>query len=145
MKDQLEITKTKHKLVTTRDYQPSAGNLKSNKPNRRELVGYLPLEKRLAALKMAGLNTAYDKDKRYFDLVKGEEDIEFMPPLPRHIPADLSEVSDVYHYYQDRRRELEQRVQETLKKKRTPNGAEGAGDTPTNEPPPGRSAVEGGS
>jgi len=107
----------RHTLVTTKDYQPKAGNPKSNKPNRRELVGYLPLEKRLAALKMAGLNTAFDKDKKYFDLIKGEEDIEFMPPLPRHVPADLAEVSDVYHYYQEKRKQLEDRVRQALQNK----------------------------
>lgn len=135
----------KQKLVTTRDYQPRAGNPKSNKPSKRELIGYMPLEKRLAELKAAGLRTAYDRDLKYFDLVKGETEIEFMPPLPRHIPADLSDVSDLYHVYHERRQELEKKLQEAKQKARTPSSAVGAsGDTPTKEPPTGRSAVEGG-
>jgi len=71
----------------------------------------MPLEKRIAELKAAGLRTAYDRDKKYFDDVVGNQNIEFIPPLPRHIPADLSDVSDLYHHYQERKMELEQRIQ----------------------------------
>jgi len=96
--------------ITTQDYEVRKGNPKSDLPNKRELIGYMPLEKRIAELKAAGLRTAYDRDAKFYDYIKGEEGGDFVPPLPRHIPADLSEVADLYHYYQDRKRELEERL-----------------------------------
>ena len=43
---------------------PVQGN-KYREPTCRELVGYMPLEKRVSAILAAGLNTAAAEDMRY--------------------------------------------------------------------------------
>jgi len=110
------------KNVTTQEYERRKGNPKSDLPNKRELIGYMPLEKRIAELKAAGLRTAYHRDRKFYDYLRGEEDGEFIPPLPRHMPADLAEVADLYHEYQARRREIEARLNVTLEERRRAGG-----------------------
>lgn len=93
-----------------------AGNPASKLPNKRELVGYVPMERRVTALMAAGLRTAAVRDQEFFDTINDDESIPPIPPLPRHIPADLADVSDLAREYMARRREIEARVVEARQK-----------------------------
>ena len=112
-----------------------SGNPASKLPNKRELVGYVPMERRVTALMAAGLRTAAVRDEEFFDSINDDETIPPMPPLPRHMPADLAEVSDLAREYMARRREIEARVVEARQK---------AAEKPQ-EGPQGPSNAEGGS
>ena len=83
------------KNITLGNYKARKGNVKSKLPTRRELTGYVPMERRIADLKAAGIRTAAVRDQRYYDEIA--EGIDFtdveIPPMPRHIPADLAAVS----------------------------------------------------
>lgn len=85
------------------------GNPKSKLPTKRELVGYVPMERRITALMAAGLRTAAFRDSEYYDTIKGEDDLP-VSPLPRHMPADLAEVSDLAREYSARKREIEAKM-----------------------------------
>lgn len=103
------------------------GNPKSKLPTKRELVGYVPMEKRVTALMAAGIRTASERDEQFFDTINSEG-IPPMPPLPRHMPADLAEVSDLAREYQERRRIIEARLEEARQKLQ-----EGSGVTPKDD------------
>lgn len=92
------------------------GNPKSKQRSKRELVGYLPMEKRITAIMAAGLRTAAQKDVDYYDSIKQDDDLP-IPPIPRHFPADLAEMSEHARHYADRRRQIEERVKETRQKR----------------------------
>ena len=64
------------------------GNPASKLANKRELVGYVPMEKRVTSLMAAGLRTAAVRDQEYFDTINDDGNIPPIPPLPRHMPAD---------------------------------------------------------
>lgn len=97
-------------LRRLQDTVPGKGNPPSKLPNKRELVGYIPMHRRVAALIAAGLNTAASKDMQYYDML-GEDVGELSaPPLPRHLPSDLSDVSDLARIYKERRAEIEAKV-----------------------------------
>lgn len=87
---------------------PVQGN-KYKEPTCRELIGYMPLEKRVAAILAAGLNTAASKDMRYYDDDVG---LESVPPFPRHMAADLAEVYEQAAIYRERRMAIEQSIRE---------------------------------
>ena len=111
------------------------GNPASKLANKRELVGYVPMEKRVTSLMAAGLRTAAVRDQEYFDTINDDGNIPPIPPLPRHMPADLADVSDLAREYMARRREIEARVVEARQK---------AAEKPQ-EGPQGPSNAEGGS
>jgi len=92
------------------------GNPKSEQRSKRELVGYMPMEKRITALMAAGLRTAAQKDVDYYDSIKQDDDLP-IPPIPRHFPADLAEMSEHARHYAERRREIEDRVKEARQKR----------------------------
>jgi len=121
--------------ITTAEYTPRKGNAPSKKPNRRELTGYVPMERRIADLKAAGIRTAAVRDQRYYDEMKEGFDIDSVdiPPMPRHIPADLAEVSDLARFYKERQRIIEQKVRE-LNEKRRELAPDVTGVSPPREP-----------
>lgn len=92
------------------------GNAPSKLKNKRELVGYVPMAKRIADLKAAGIRTAAVRDERYFDDLVGDKayDKFDIPPLPRHIPADLSEVADLAREYKARQAAIEEKVRQYM-------------------------------
>lgn len=130
------------KNITVGNYKAHKGNPKSKLPTRRELTGYVPMERRIADLKAAGIRTAAVRDQRYYDEIADGVDIEdlVIPPMPRHIPADLAEVSDLARYYNERQKIIEQKVRE-INEKRREVAREVAGASPPPEPP-GKGAVE---
>ena len=71
------------------------------------------MERRIADLKAAGIRTAAVRDQRYFDEIAQDAELQNMeiPPMPRHIPADLAEVSDLARYYNERQKMIEQRFE----------------------------------
>jgi hypothetical protein len=79
-----------------------------DKSDKTERLGYVPFEKRLAAIMNAGLQLKSSRDE-YFDSFS-DEDIKAPPPLPRHLDADLAEVSDLARKYDVRRREIEAKI-----------------------------------
>ena len=128
--------------VTLASYGNYNGNSKSKLPTRRELTGYVPMERRIADLKAAGIRTAAVRDQRYFDEIAAEvdwNDLE-IPPMPRHIPADLAEVSDLARYYSERQKIIEEKVRE-INEKRRELAHDAAGPSAPPEPP-GKGAVE---
>lgn len=130
------------KNITLGNYKAHKGNAKSKLPTRRELTGYVPMERRIADLKAAGIRTAMVRDQRYFDEIAAEvdwNDLE-IPPMPRHIPADLAEVSDLARYYSERQKIIEQKVRE-INEKRRELARDAVGASPPPEPP-GKGAVE---
>jgi len=130
------------KNITLGNYKAHKGNVKSKLPTRRELTGYVPMERRVADLKAAGIRTAAVRDQRYFDEIAAEvdwKDIE-IPPMPRHIPADLAEVSDLARYYNERQKIIEQKVRE-INERRRELARDATGPSAPPEPP-GKGAVE---
>lgn len=128
--------------ITLGNYKAHKGNPKSKLATRRELTGYVPMERRIADLKSAGIRTAAVRDQRYFDEIKNGVKIEEIdiPPMPRHIPADLAEVSDLARYYNWRQKIIEQKVRE-INEKRRELAPDAAGPSAPPEPP-GKGAVE---
>lgn len=86
------------------------GEKESRLKTKRELVGYVPTEKRIAALLAAGLQTSMVRDMKFYDSTS--EDVEGieLPPLPRHVPSDLAEVSTLAREYAARRAFIEERI-----------------------------------
>lgn len=126
-----------HEMKKDREFY--SGNPASKLPNKRELVGYVPMERRVTSLMTAGLRTAAVRDQEYFDTINDDQSIPPMPPLPRHIPADLAEVSDLAREYMGRRREIEARVVE-VRRKAAEKRQEDAGSV-TDEPAGGTPPV----
>jgi len=84
--------------------------------DRCERLGYVPSHKRIAQLISAGLNLQVTRDELW-DLVKDSEkdmmaDLPEMPPLRRHLDADLADLSQISRVYAQRRRLIEERLQE---------------------------------
>ena len=121
------------KNITTKDYVRGKGNRRSKQKSKRELVGYVPMAKRIADLKAAGIRTAAVRDERYYDDLLGDKAYkEFeIPPLPRHIPADLSEVADLAREYKARQAAIEERVREYMEARANSSGV---GASPPREP-----------
>lgn len=115
-----------------------SGNPASKLPNKRELVGYVPMERRVTALMAAGLRTAAVRDQEFFDSINDDETIPPMPPLPRHMPADLAEVSDLAREYMGRRSEIEARVVEVRRRaaEKPQEGPQGPSDAEGGSTPP---------
>lgn len=82
------------------------------KKSKRELLGFVSLEKRIAQLHLAGLRNLVARDQLYDSVDGREEVLETAPPFPRHFEADMAEVSDLYRMYADRRAEAEVRIAE---------------------------------
>lgn len=97
--------------------------IKPNARSKTELLGYIPLEKRIAQLQVAGLRTMLARDSLYDELASGR-DAQIKPPLlPRHFEADMADVSELYRFYKERRRDIEDRIKDEVKRKAGVQGA----------------------
>lgn len=90
-------------------------NVKDWRSSKTELLGYVPLNKRIAQLQISGIRTMLARDALYDDLVGRDDDIP-VPVLPRHLQADMAEASEAYRYYKARRKELEAKLRQTMVK-----------------------------
>lgn len=121
------------------------GEKESRLKTKRELVGYVPTEKRIAALLAAGLQTAMVRDMKLYDSTS--EDVEGidLPPLPRHVPADLAEVSTLAREYAARRGLIEERIRlSSAEHQAKPAGASTAEKSSQNAQEASRTAADGG-
>lgn len=103
--------------------------------DRCERLGYVPSHKRIAALISAGLSLQVTRDELW-DYFKDDESMlkEFpdLPPLKRHLDADLADLSQMARVYAHRRREIEVKVRERqLALKVPPAGLPGGGVQPS--------------
>lgn len=89
--------------------------VKDWRKSKTELLGYVPLNKRIAQLQISGIRTMLARDALYDDLVGKDDDIP-VPVLPRHLQADMAEASEAYRYYKARRKELEAKLRQTMVK-----------------------------
>lgn len=83
--------------------------------DRCERLGYVPSHKRIAQLISAGLNLQVTRDELWDVISKDEsliEDLPAMPPLRRHLDADLADLSQISRIYAERKRTIEERVRE---------------------------------
>lgn len=108
--------KRKFQILTIQDVPEYKGNDATKLPTKRELVGYVPQEKRIAALLAAGLRTAAYRDLEFYDIVDDEISSVEPPLLPRHIPSDLAEVSEIAREYRKKRMEIEERVRQAIER-----------------------------
>lgn len=118
---------------------------KFTKKSRTELLGYVPLERRIASLQISGLRTSVYRDRlaqmgllpdaKYFDT----ESEHYVPPvpLPRHMDADLAEVSELGRYYFQKRASIETRIREERKLRVAEARGAGSeeGSQPSSSPP----------
>lgn len=72
-----------------------------------ERLGYVRFEKRLASILSAGLQLRVARDELHDSF--SDDDLPTPPPLPRHLEADLAEVSEAARFYQARRVEIQER------------------------------------
>lgn len=99
------------KALTISTYKPRQG-AKMDPKSRTQLAGYVPSEKRVTDLLNAGLirqaaaDTWYDSQFDFSDL----ENLPDIPPIPRHAPQDLAEVSMLAKHYQERSRIINERL-----------------------------------
>jgi hypothetical protein len=97
--------------VTIQDVVPGEGNDEDKEPSRTELTGYVPLYRRITALIAAGINTAAVRDMRYYDAEDVDEFAEHVVSvIPRHLPPDLAELSEIARTYREKRFEFEQKL-----------------------------------
>lgn len=82
--------------------------------DRCERLGYVPSHKRMASLISAGLSLQVTRDELWDFVSKQDPDIVKdlppVPPLRRHLDADLADLSQTARTYQHRRRLIEERV-----------------------------------
>ena len=102
--------KTQHTTITT--YKPSKG-VQMDPKSKTQLAGYVPSEKRVADLLMAGLIRSAAADTWYdsqFDF-SNIDDFPEIPPLPRAFASDLADVSMLAKEYKLRSAVINDRIQ----------------------------------
>ncbi|AXH77755.1 MAG: hypothetical protein [Microviridae sp.] len=89
--------------------------------DRCERLGYVPTHKRIAQLISAGLNLQVARDELW-DVISDNEalfkDLPAMPPLRRHLDADLADLSQMSREYAARKRVVEERLREHVLERR---------------------------
>lgn len=73
-----------------------------------QLAEYQPLQKQLANLTIAGLNTSARQAMEYYD--SNVSDSIEIPLLPRHISPDIVDVHRASQFFAARKQEIEERV-----------------------------------
>lgn len=97
------------KTVNQTNYQPKDGLVIKGK-SLTQLAEYQPLQKMLANLTIAGLNSSAKQALEFFDGNVNEEiDI---PLLPRHIAPDIVSVHEAAMFFQQQKQKIEDRVRE---------------------------------
>lgn len=99
--------------VNLNTYVPKKGRTVKGK-SLTQLAEYQPLQKMLANLTIAGLNSSARQALEFYDSnVDGEIDI---PILPRHITPDITEVHEVAKHFAAQKQKIEDRVREEREK-----------------------------
>jgi hypothetical protein len=123
---------SRFKIVSIQDVEPDLGNPEDKQPSVTELTGYVPLHRRITALIAAGINTAAVRDLRYYDAEEGDEFAEeVLSVIPRHLPPDLAELSEIARTYKQKRFEFEQKLRMFER-----SSGEPAADSDADAPPP---------
>lgn len=94
--------------------RPKVQNPFTDIVDKCEHLGFVPFEKRVAMVMNAGLSRQVLMERTFgrselFD-GDGEEDFLPPPPLPRHLDADLAEVSELAREYAQRKAQIEERI-----------------------------------
>lgn len=127
------------RIITQANYKSTRGEKPRGK-SLTQLAEYVPLQKMLANLTIAGLNAANRQALEYYDSNRGPDDVD-IPLLPRHINPDITEVSMVASHFAEQKMIIEERVrlrhEEEVEKARAAQQAEA-------NPPPGAPGSGGG-
>lgn len=125
------------KIVTVMDYESTRGE----KPKGRtltQLAEYQPMQKMLANLTIAGLNSAAKQAMEFYDSHRSADDVD-IPLLPRHISPDIVDVQKVAAIFAERKALIEEKVREARERQvkelraaqqaasKPPSGAPGSG------------------
>jgi hypothetical protein len=95
-------------IITQADYKSSRGEKMYGK-TLTQLAEYQPLQKQLANLTIAGLNSMARQAMEFYDSHKGPDDVD-IPLLPRHITPDIVSVHQIAEQFAERKAEIEERV-----------------------------------
>ena len=80
----------------------------SDNIDKTERLGYVPFQKRVAAILTAGIQLKISRDE-FFDSFD-DESFPPPPPMPLHLDADLADVSELARLDSSRRRDIEERL-----------------------------------
>lgn len=78
-----------------------------------QLAEYQPLQKMLANLTIAGLNSMAKQAMEFYDSHRGPDDVD-IPLLPRHITPDIVSVHRLAEEFGKRKQEIEDRVRAAM-------------------------------
>lgn len=98
------------KIVNVMNYVSSRGEIPKGK-TLTQLADYQPLQKMLANLTIAGLNSAARQAMEFYDSNRGPDDVD-IPLLPRHISPDIVDVQRVALHFAARKQLIEEKVRD---------------------------------
>lgn len=123
------------KIITQANYKSKRGEKMYGK-TLTQLAEYQPLQKQLANLTIAGLNSMARQAMEFYDSHKGPEDVD-IPLLPRHITPDIVSVHRVAEHFAQKKAEIEEAVRSAREKQLQAlreRQATAAGGTPAETP-----------
>lgn len=122
-------------IVTQANYKSMRGEKMYGK-TLTQLAEYQPLQKQLANLTIAGLNSMARQAMEFYDSHRDPDDVD-IPLLPRHITPDIVSVHAVAEQFAQRKAEIEERVRNAREKQIEAvkeRMANAAGGTPAETP-----------
>lgn len=103
------------KITTQANYKSKRGERMMGKTTT-QLAEYQPLQKQLANLTIAGLNSMAKTALEFYDSHRGPDDVD-IPLLPRHIAPDITSVQILAEQFGQRKQEIEERVRANHEKR----------------------------